>query len=128
MANRQFRQFQYTLENKVVHLFAKVTIGGSGAPTLSTADSRGIASVSRSSAGLYVITMQDAYQKLFCINTIYILASGAPAVVTTPVVRAVSPLSAKTVTVGFLNGSGTATDPDNGAVLQFHLVLGDSTA
>jgi hypothetical protein len=65
MANRQFRsQFQYGFEGMVVELYAQ---SPTALPALSpsiAANSKGIASVSRTSAGLYVITLQDSYNKL----------------------------------------------------------------
>ncbi len=63
MANRNYSRKQ-ALEKEVKEIYAKITIGASGAPTLVAAQSQGVASVSRTSAGLYVITLQDKYSKL----------------------------------------------------------------
>jgi hypothetical protein len=63
MASRAFFQTQ-SVSREVKHVFAKVAIGSSGAPTLSSADSPGVSSISRTSAGLYVLTLTDYYPKL----------------------------------------------------------------
>jgi len=67
MAARTFSQFQYTLEKNIVTLFANVSIGASGAPTLNNIvagsgaanKSQGIKSIVRNSTGNYTITFGD---------------------------------------------------------------------
>lgn len=61
MANRNFNRFQ-ALEKEVKSLYAEISIGASGAPTLVAG--LGIASVVRDSAGVYTITLQDKYNRL----------------------------------------------------------------
>lgn len=61
MANRNFNRKQ-ALEKEVKELYARVTIGAAGAPTL--AMGVGIASISRTSQGLYLLTLQDKYHSL----------------------------------------------------------------
>lgn len=129
MANRRFRQFQYSLENKVVNIFGKVAIGAVGAPTISAADSKGIASIARNSAGKYTITMEDYYVKFLGLQATILLSAGAPATGSSvqAVVRSVSPQSAKTVVVEFVDSTGAAIELTNGATVYLHVKYNDST-
>lgn len=75
MANRSFHKPLGSLEIDVVTLYAKVTIGAAGAPTLDTANSKGIASIARNSAGEYKITLSDAYQRLLWADAVFLSTS-----------------------------------------------------
>lgn len=129
MANRRLRQFQYSLENKVVNIFGKVEIGAAGAPTISAADSKGIASIARNSAGKYTITLEDYYVKFLGIEVSQLLAAGTPAASSSVqcVVRSVSPQSAKTVVIEFVDNAGAAIELTNGSTLYIHAKFNDST-
>lgn len=70
MANRTFNDAQ-ALEKEVKTLFAKVTIGASGAPTLTKG--LGVASITRTSAGLYELTLQDAYPAFMGMDIVQML-------------------------------------------------------
>lgn len=61
MANRGFNRKQ-ALEKEVKELFVLLTFGSSGAVTMTKGV--GIASVSKTSTGLYKITLQDKYVSL----------------------------------------------------------------
>lgn len=120
MANRQFQQFQYTIEKGVVTLFANIAIGATGAPTLNVVKSKGIASVVRNSAGKYTINFQDGYQYLMFMDSCIVLASGAPSSSTSlqMVVRADNSSAASpNLVVEFLNSSGVAADLASGSIL-----------
>lgn len=140
MANRQFTQFSYQLEKGLVRLYARVNIGATGAPTLVTTTSasgnpsQGIVSVSRSSAGKYVITLGtnatslDTYQRLVFAQA-NVIASTISTVVSTQIsVEAVTTASAPAVTIQCLAAAGTAVDPNSGDVLLVELVLKNSNA
>lgn len=118
MANRRFNQFQGTLEREVVKLYGKVAIGASGDPTLNTDYSKGIASISRSSAGVYLVTLSDKYWALFDFNA-FLLESDDEDV--TFKLNAVD-MDAKTLTIGCYTAA-TLTDPSDGSVLQFSVDL-----
>lgn len=126
MANRLMQQFQWSLEKKMVHLYGKVAIGASGAPTLDAANSKGIASIVRNSAGKYTITLQDPYVQFMSFVPTIQLASGSPGVVQ-QVVRSVDTTVAQTVVVEFLDATLTAADIANGATLFFKVVLKDTS-
>ena len=61
MANRNFNRKQ-ALDREVKELFADISIGASGAPTLSRG--LGVASVAKTATGEYTITLQDKYSRL----------------------------------------------------------------
>ncbi len=61
MANRNFNRRQ-SLEKEVKDLYLKVSIGATGAPTISSG--YGIASIARNAAGDYTITLSDKYASL----------------------------------------------------------------
>lgn len=122
MANRNFNRYQ-ALEKEVKTLFAKVTIGASGAPTLVSAQSKGVASISRSSAGLYVVTLQDAYMKLLHAHVMVVTPSAEDIVCH---VSAEDVASAKTVTVRCTTAA-VATDPASGDSLLIRLDLKNSS-
>lgn len=125
MANRMFNQFQGTLEKGVVQLFAEISFGASGAPTL--VRGKGIASVTRSAAGTFVVALQDSYVATLGVASTW-KGSAAPAAVDV-VLHAdnVTSGSAPSVTLKTY-ASTTATDPANGEQLLVQLTLSNSTA
>lgn len=122
MANRNFNRYQ-ALEKEVKTLFAKVTIGASGAPTLVAAQSQGITSISRTSAGLYVLTLQDAYMKLLHAD-IHIVTPSVEDIQANVKSEAVA--TSKTVTF-HCTTVGVATDPASGDSLLIRLDLKNSS-
>lgn len=142
MANRQFQQFNYSLEKGLVRLYARVNIGATGAPTLVTTTSNsgnpsnGIATVTRSSAGKYVFTFGnvgstqtnlDTYQRLVWCQANVINATISTVVSTQISAEAVTTVTAPTVTIQCLAAAGTAVDPNNGDVLLVEFVLKNAT-
>lgn len=123
-----FTEKAFTLSKNTVKLFAKVTIGATGAPTMSVVDSMGVASVSRTSAGVYKITLQDSYPKLLNIDATQILASGLPAAPSFAVkTETVATLATPVINVCF-SAAGVATEVDSGAVLLLEITLKNSSA
>lgn len=123
MANRNFKRKQ-ALESEIKEIYAKITIGAVGAPTLVAADSIGVASVSRTSAGLYAITLQDKYVSL----------KHASAEVVTPTAEdmksnIVSEFVSTTKVVNVRCTTGAiATDPASGDSILVALQLKNSSA
>jgi hypothetical protein len=126
MANRTFTQFRLALEKQPVDLFAQVAIGATGAPTLNVANSKGIASIARNSAGEYTITLQDAYVRLMMAQAVVLNATGISASPDLGLISA-DVVTAKTVVIQ-LSAAGTATDLASGDVLMLQLTLSNSTA
>lgn len=131
--NRYLTQFPLTFEKKVVNVFAKVTFGASGAPTLDKANSKGIVSVTRNSAGDYTFVfgtqagMLDTYVKLLGVTHVFknTSAPASPAMF----IKNDSTGTAGTCSMEVVfNSAGTATDPASGEVLLMQFTFGDSTA
>lgn len=126
MANRLMTQFRYTLEKKIVDIYAKATIGGTGAPTLVPTLSKGVASISRTGVGAYTVTLQDPYIDLLLVAGHVELASGSPVGLYMKVVSYDSKIG-KTYDIAFLNGSGVAAELASGCVLKLKFELKDSS-
>lgn len=115
-----------SVRNEVITVYAAATIGASGAPTLVAADSYGVTSISRTGAGLYTITLRDAYNaiqfadgKLFADNPaedirVNFDLNGSSAVT-------------KAILLATLTGA-TATDPSSGSKLYVKIELRNSNA
>ncbi len=110
MANRTFNRRQ-ALEKEVKDIYARITIGATGAPTLTFAP--GCASISRTSAGLYVLTLQDKYASL---KSFSVKHQSTSAEDLTSQIKSEDVNGAKTITFFTLTGA-TPTDPANGDVL-----------
>lgn len=120
MANRTFNDAQ-ALEKEVKTLFAKITIGASGAPTLT--GGLGVASIARTSAGLYKLTLSDAYPTLLFVKGIVLSATAEDI---TFQVKAEAVATTKVIDFFTLTG-GTATDPASGDVLLLEICLKNTT-
>ena len=118
MANRTFNDAQ-ALEKEVKTLFAKISIGASGAPTLVKPGSLGIASVSKVSTGLYRITLEDTYPALLGVKATALASSAADM---TFQVKLETVSTTKLVEV-FCLTAGVATEPASGTVLFVELSL-----
>lgn len=138
MANRQYQQFRFSLEKYVVDLWANVTFGASGDPTLNTSNlSKGIRSISRVDTGTYLITLgqggsngagvqqTDKYYKLLGINATWLSGATGPAAPTVSVVS--NDVDEGTLTIVCQNG-GTDTDPAEDEVLSLQITVGNSSA
>jgi len=130
MANRRFEQFSFGLEKYRVSLYAKVTFGNSGAPTLGRA--KGIASITRNSAGLYTIQLGmpatsldpisvDLYNALLDVHSTPGPQSTAPAAPVFQVVQDNVQASGQ-IQVKY-SAAGTATDPASGEAVYLEIVL-----
>lgn len=120
MASRSFNRKQ-ALEKEVKEIFALVSVGASGAPTLTTG--YGIASITRTSAGLYQITLQDKYVSLKFFEGILIKSSGEDIRFQ---LKAESVVSAKTIDFFTLTGA-SATDPSSGSKMYIKIEVKDSS-
>jgi hypothetical protein len=130
MADRAFGTNRASNEKKVVDLFAYITFGSSGAPTLSATKSKMIKSISRTSTGLYVLTLSDYYTRMLGVQGHFVVASGVPAA---PFIFEVSFTSNSILTFQTNAASGTsgalqAADPGSGEILKLAISLSNSTA
>lgn len=145
MSSRNEYRDQGQLEPGVIKRYARIAIGASGAPTFSTTGgpsgqnhNKGLASISRTSAGLYVLTFQDTFQRVLGLEGVFTSSTGIPAapapvcLKTDSVGTRVSPNGGTlTFTTGaFSGGSGAfvATDPGSGEILLLEITLSNSAA
>lgn len=138
MASHNFQQFQYGLEKYPVTLYANIPIGATGAVgTLDPKQNQGIYSVTRSSAGVYVITLGnlpqvqiDKYFRVLMAQAVILNATVA-GMRFEMVADAVA--SAGTLTIRFVGPTAAgdttpiAVDPPNGAVILLNVVLKNSS-
>ena len=125
--NRRLFQFRYSFEREVVEYFAVVTIGATGAPTLTIG--KGITSITRNSAGQYTIRLQDASAKLLSCSVMFdsgTSAAAAPMVVVEgeDVEDIVTPeviLQCRAI------DNSTATDPADGERMLIKLAVRNSS-
>lgn len=121
MANSRLFQFRYSYERDLVDIFAKVTFGASGAPTLSNA--KGVTSITHNSAGKYTIVLKDNFNLLMSVTNSQMVASGAPAAPNFYVVsETVNTVATKNIVIQFADSAGVATDPASGEVSRLHIV------
>lgn len=140
MANRNMGNRIYSFERDRKMVNARVTIGAAGAPTLDTANSKGVLSIARNSAGDYTITFGaslngvnavDVYNKFLQMSVVVQNATGVP-ITAGYGIKAIT-LSAGTIE--FVMQGPTAagitapipTDPADGDVLWLEFEFGDST-
>lgn len=121
MASRLF-QFDYKYERDLVRIVAKITIGNTGAPTLTNA--KGIASMTRDAAGKYTVNLKDNYFLFMRANASFISGTSAPAAPSMNVVsEQVNSASAPKVVIQFRDIAGSAADPASGEVMLLEIVM-----
>lgn len=127
MANTYFpSQFLFQKERVPVRLYAHVTFGASGAPTLERG--LGITSIVRNSAGKYTITLADNYNRMLGADMMQLTgASAAAAPVCTIVSQAVSNSTPTLVLQYRAIDNITATDPASGEELFLEIALSNSS-
>jgi hypothetical protein len=133
MANRYTNQFRAQLEKRVSSIFAHVSFGAAGAPTLDVPNSKGVVSITRDSAGVYTIVfgtqarMLDTYVKLLSVSKAMLVASSADDRQMSVLSNDVSDSALCSIQVAF-HVAGVDTDPANGSEVFVEIVMGDSTA
>lgn len=118
MANRNFHRLQ-SLTREVKHLHAKVSIGASGAPTLDTNLSIGVASITRDSAGVYILTLDDKYNALIDFSVMQVAASAEDL---TFQIESEDVDGAKTIQFQ-CKAAAVETDPSDGSSLLIKIAL-----
>lgn len=140
MANRYFNNQAFTMEPAIVKLFAKVSFGNSGAPTLSATESKGVVSVTRDNQGIFTFVfgtqagMLDVYYKLKHVAVIFdtsgVGANTAPAapIVALSANAVATPASCSLQITLFDADTPAATDPASGEIGYFEFTLKNSNA
>lgn len=130
MANRYFKQFQYTLEQDSVSLFGSLLIGAAGAVT--TTKGGGIASIAKqATAGQYLITLTDNFARFFNLTGVFV-GTSASGVASVQILQAASTFQAdfvanKTLLVQFYDFAGAAVNAASGSLFEFELKVRNST-
>lgn len=127
MANqRQTFQFSGRMQRSTIDLFAKITIGASGAPTLVANASKGISSVVRDSAGQYTITLQDTYAALLKYDVSMFSGTSAQAAPMQTLESDSISSDGKLVIQCRAIDNSTATDPASGEIMYLSLTLANT--
>lgn len=118
-------QFQYSMERELVHVFLQATVGADGAITLSSANSRGVASITKETgAGDYTILLQNTYARLMQLTVSQELAGAAANAAPNVMIEDQDVSTDKTVEIQFHAADGTTeANPASGTVLRMHLIL-----
>ena len=135
MANRNFPANKlYNFHVMPVSVDMQIAIGASGAPAaLTLQNAAGVKSISRVSAGVYSIQLQDNYAKVLGISPSF----QSPAVGTSSGIQAVEMVSfanssnpnnnnGAIIEIQCFNASGAAADPASGSVMQLQIRLNNS--
>jgi len=122
MANRSFHRVQ-SLAREAKHLYAKVSIGATGAPTLQTNDSIGVESVTRDSAGVYIITLDDKYNSLLFCDVMQLESTAEDL---TFQVESEAVATDKTIQLQ-CKAAATETDPSDGSTLLIRIDVKNSS-
>jgi hypothetical protein len=140
MANRYTTQFVNCLQKGVTKIFANVTFGAAGAPTIVRDGfvSQGLVSVTRDNQGIFTFVfgtqagMLDVYYKLLNVSVLFdtIGTVGAPAA---PLYylsgNAVATAASCSLQLTFTDDAGaTPTDPADGEGAYFEFTFKNSTA
>lgn len=121
MANRLMQQFMYSFTKGLTSIHGSIAIASDASVTSFSAP--GVASVVRTSAGLYTITLSDNYNALVSIGA---QVQAAVAVDLVAQLKSADVVSAKTVAINLLTGA-VATDPAAAIVLYFQILVRNSS-
>lgn len=138
MANRFFNQFRLSLEKQVADVFARITFGASGAPTIVTAQTKGVVSVTRNSAGKFTFvfgtnaSMLDTYNKLLGVTVAFDSSGNSDTAPAAPLWditdNSISTAGTASIQLTFRNTSGTATDPASTEAIYVNFTFRNSNA
>lgn len=122
MASRNFSRMQ-ALEKEVKVIYVRAAIGATGAPTLDATNSKGVASIARTAAGDYTITLEDKYQALMHASAQLVVSADEDLTIH---VDSEDVDGAKTVKLTCLAAT-TATDPSDGSTLLVRIEVKNTT-
>lgn len=124
MASSLFYKDAGAKEVGIVHLFMRADIGATGAPTLDTANSKGIASITRNDTGDYTIALDEPYPVLLACHPMMLEADDTD--ITFQVISQDVSGTSPNVKIGS-HAAATPTDPPNGSDLYVHIILKNSS-
>ena len=127
MANRNFPSGGkiYSFQVMPVMIQLDINIGASGA--VSSISGSGVASVTKSSTGTYLITLQDPYNSLMCVLGNMQVASGVSGVDSIEQIGSfVSSVSGATLSIQTLLNNAVA-NPASGSTINLMIMLNNSS-
>lgn len=130
MANPYSRnQFLYQLEAGVFQYYMHVSFGAAGAPTLDTANSKGITSIVRNSAGQYTITLANSQFRKLLGMTVDQFSSTSPQAAPFRTIEGNSVASSPATLVlqYYALDNTTPTDPASGEQAFVRIMVGNSS-
>lgn len=129
--NRSFHKPLGSLEIDVVTIYGSYAVGATGACTLDTQNSKGVASVVRNSAGKYTITLSEPVQKFLWGDAQLLDDTNSDPTTVGVLPRLFSAgvtAATPTFVIQFFNYTdGSAADPADGATVYFKLELRNSS-
>lgn len=125
MASRNYFQNVRHLEEEIVVLLVKLTIGASGAVTLTRG--KGVATAALTATGRYTLTLEDTYARLLGGSVTLLSASATVDLQGKLNAETVATSTTKTVEIGTVNTSaGAPAEPASGTVIFVELILGNT--
>lgn len=138
MANRWGNQFTHSLIKDVWVIYAKVTFGSTGAPTLvqgNPAASPGVVSVTRNAQGQFTFVfgtqtgMLDVWPRFLFAGVFFNAGSSAPAAGTMgAITNSTATAGTCSMKVRLVDYAGADVDPASGEIGYFKFVFSNSTA
>lgn len=128
MANRRYQQFSWSNATMPVSIYAQVTFGASGAPTLNKGN-MDISGIVRNSAGNYTLTFRQTFQQLMGANVVFNSGSSVPAA-PSMYIAANSTATAATRTLNIVFEdleTPAATDPASGEIAYLQFIFNNSS-
>lgn len=128
MANRRYQQFSWSNATMPVTIYAQVTFGASGAPTLNTG-SADISGIVRNSAGNYSITFRQTYKQLLGISAVFNSGSSLPTAPSMYIAADTTSVAAtRVLNIVFIDlETPAATDPASGEILYLAITFNNSS-
>jgi len=111
-------------ETNVTELFLRADIGATGAVTIDSAASKGIASIVRDATGDYTITLDEPYNSLLMVDIMVLEADDTD--ITHQVISQAVSNATPTVKVGF-HAAATPIDPPDGSDIYVRITVKNSS-
>lgn len=119
-----YRNAHASKEIDVTELFMKAAIGATGAPTINTAASKGIASITRNDTGDYTIQLSESYSSLLMVDVMFLEADDTD--LTFQVISEAVSNATPTVKIG-AHAAATPADPPDGSTLYVRITVKNSS-
>lgn len=128
MSNRRYQQFSWSNATMPVTVYAQVTFGASGAPTLNKG-SADISGIVRNSAGNYTLTFRQTFQQLLGVNVVFNSGSSLPTAPSMYIAANTTATAAtRALNIVFTDlETPAATDPASGEIAYLQIIFNNSS-